>query len=227
MFCVHVEKVGRKGPPSDVLDLAKERGVPVRFEEGSFFAGQEGGGRRFALDAGPYPEIPLDDLVDAVRAETSPALVLVLDGIVDPRNFGALIRTALCAGVSGIVVPKDNSAPSSPAASRASAGALEHARVARVNNLVRALYILKEAGLWVYGAAADGDTALWEANLTGPAALCLGGEGKGLRRLVRETCDVLLSIPQEGPLDSLNASVAGALCMYEAFRQRRAAGRGA
>ncbi|MFP4476832.1 MAG: 23S rRNA (guanosine(2251)-2'-O)-methyltransferase RlmB [Desulfatibacillaceae bacterium] len=219
---VHVEKVGRKKLPPIVDRLARERQVRVFQEESSFFVGQKaGGGRGVAARVGPYPEGEIEDVLEAVAAGPEPGLVLVLDGVVDPQNFGAILRTALCAGAHAVVMPRDKAAPSSPAASRASAGAMEHVLVARVNNIVRSLEQLKEAGLWVYGTAVEGDTAMWDADLAGPVVLCIGSEEKGLRRLVRENCDVLVNIPQAGPLGSLNASVAAALVVYEAVRQRR------
>ena len=166
-------------------------------------------------EADPYPYATLADL-----AGDTPFL-LVLDSLQDPQNFGTLLRTALAVGVSGILIPEHRAVAVTPAVSNASAGAVEHLRVARVTNLTRALQQLKSHNVWVYGLAVDGPTAYWAADLRGSAAIVVGSEGNGLSRLVRETCDLLLRIPmQPDAIESLNASVAGSLVLYEAFRQR-------
>jgi 23S rRNA (guanosine2251-2'-O)-methyltransferase len=145
---------------------------------------------------------------------------LVIDSVADPHNLGALIRSALAVGVHGVITPKDRSAPPTVAVSKASAGALEHVPLARVTNLSRCLEELKTSGIWIFGLDAAADRNLYETDLRGPAALVVGGEEKGIRPLVKRHCDVRVAIPQRGPLDSLNASVAGAVAMYEIMRQR-------
>jgi 23S rRNA (guanosine2251-2'-O)-methyltransferase len=150
-------------------------------------------------------------------------LLAVLDRVTDPHNLGAVCRSAEGAGATGVVVPAHGSAVVTPAVARASAGAIEHLRIAVVPNLARYLEDVKGPDLWVYGAAGEAETLLWDADLAGGAALVLGAEGKGLRPLVRRTCDVLLSIPLAGQVESLNVSVAAALLLYEARRQRAAA----
>jgi len=151
-------------------------------------------------------------------------LLAVLDRVTDPRNLGAVCRSAEGAGATGVVVPAHGSAIVTPAVARASAGAVEHLPIAVVTNLARYLEEVKGADLWVYGAAADAATSMWDADLAGGAALALGAEGKGLRPLVRRACDVLVSIPLAGAVESLNVSVAAALLLYEARRQRRGRG---
>jgi 23S rRNA (guanosine2251-2'-O)-methyltransferase len=151
-------------------------------------------------------------------------LLAVLDRVTDPRNLGAVCRSAEGAGATGVVVPAHGSAIVTPAVARASAGAVEHLPVAVVTNLARYLGEVKGDRLWVYGAAGDaGAPAMWETDLTGGVAIVLGAEGKGLRPLVRRTCDALVSIPLVGQVESLNVSVAAALLLYEARRQRRRA----
>jgi 23S rRNA (guanosine2251-2'-O)-methyltransferase len=145
----------------------------------------------------------------------------MLDNIVDPQNLGAIIRTALCAGVDGVILPKDRCASPTPAVSKASAGALEHLRLSRVTNLVQTIKICKNRGLWTIGLLKDAEQSIYTGDLSGSIAMVLGGEQKGLRPLVRKNCDFLFSIPQQGPLDSLNASAAAAIAMYEAWRQRQ------
>lgn len=146
--------------------------------------------------------------------------VVVLDGILDPRNLGAVIRTALCAGVRAVVIPKDRSASLTPMVSAASAGAMEHLPIVRVTNLVEVLNSLKSRGFWIYGLAPVGGRALYQSDLSGDVALVVGGEEKGLRPLVQKHCDGLITIPQAGEFNSLNASVAAGVAIYEVFRQR-------
>jgi 23S rRNA (guanosine2251-2'-O)-methyltransferase len=147
-------------------------------------------------------------------------LLAVLDRVTDPRNLGAVCRSAEGAGATGVIVPAHGSAIVTPAVARASAGAVEHLPVAVVTNLARYLDEVKGPELWVYGAAGDAETTMWEADLAGGVALVFGAEGKGLRPLVRRSCDVLVSIPLGGRVESLNVSVAAALLLYEARRQR-------
>jgi 23S rRNA (guanosine2251-2'-O)-methyltransferase len=162
----------------------------------------------------PYPYSGLGEIL----APPEP-LVLVLDGVTDPRNLGAVLRAAEGAGASGVVVPRDRAAGVTAAAVKASAGASEHMRVARETNLKRAIEEMKEAGLWVYAAEAGG-TPYTRLDLTGPLGLVFGSEGRGVRRLVREACDGTVAIPQLGNVGSLNVSVAAAVLLYEVRRQR-------
>lgn len=148
-------------------------------------------------------------------------LLAVLDRVTDPRNLGAVCRSAEGAGATGVVVPAHGSAIVTPAVARASAGAVEHLPIAVVTNLARYLEEVKGVDLWIYGAAGDAGTqSMWETDLSGGVAIVLGAEGKGLRPLVRRTCDALVSIPLEGAVESLNVSVAAAVLLYEARRQR-------
>ena len=150
-------------------------------------------------------------------------MLLVLDSLQDPQNFGTLLRTAQAVGVNGVLVPEHRAVGVTPAVSNASAGAVEHLDVARVTNLARTLQHLKTEGVWIHGLAVEAEQPYWAADLSGPLALVVGSEGSGLGRLVRETCDVLVQIPMATrSVQSLNASVAGSLVLYEAFRQRRA-----
>jgi 23S rRNA (guanosine2251-2'-O)-methyltransferase len=150
-------------------------------------------------------------------------LLVCLDQVTDPHNLGAVIRSAEGAGATGVVVPSHGSARVTPAVSRSSAGAVEHLPVAVVQNLARYLNDVKGPDLWVWGAASDGGTSLWDADLDGGVAFVLGAEGKGLRPLVRRACDSLVSIPLAGNVGSLNVSVAAAVLLYEARRRRRSA----
>ena len=168
---------------------------------------------------GPYQYAGLDEILAAPDP-----LILVLDGVTDPRNLGAILRAADGAGASGVVIPKDRAVGVTAAAVKASAGASEHARVARETNLRRAIDRMKKNGLWVYAAEGEaegkGGTPYYALDLTGPVALVVGSEGRGIRRLVREGCDGTVSIPMLGAVESLNVSVAVAVLLYEARRQR-------
>ena len=167
-----------------------------------------------------YPLCALDELLSMDLMPNTALFFLILDQINDPQNFGAIIRTAQCAGVHGMLVPKDRSAPPSAAVSKASAGALEHTQIAQVTNLVDGIKRLKSAGVWIVGADQRGAGTVFDADLTGPLAIVIGGEEKGMRPLVKKNCDFIISIPQLGSIGSLNASVAAAVIMYEVFRQR-------
>ena len=166
----------------------------------------------------------VEDILKRAEELGEDPFVIVCDEITDGHNLGAIIRTAECAGAHGVIIPKRRSAGLTAIVNKASAGAAEHLPVARVPNLRAALEELKERGVWVYGTAADGTCRLWETELTGPIALVIGSEGDGMARLVRESCDFVLSLPMRGKMSSLNASVAGAVVMYEVMRQRSQAG---
>lgn len=159
------------------------------------------------------------ELLQAVEGR-SDALVLVLDGVTDPHNLGACLRSADAAGVLAVVIPKDNAVDITPVVRKVACGATETVPLVRVTNLARALDGLKEVGCWLYGAAGEADSLLYEQDLRGPVALVMGAEGKGLRRLTRERCDVLVRLPMAGAVSSLNVSVATGVCLFEIVRQR-------
>ncbi len=174
-----------------------------------------------AARVSPYPLLDLSDLISDHNLAGSSNFFLLIDNIVDPHNLGALIRTALCATLSGVIIPKDRAAEPSPTVSKSSAGALEHVRLATVVNMVNAIKELKNNNIWIIGLDKDGDRSIYENDFTGNIALVVGGEESGIRPLVKKNCDFLSFIPQNGPVNSLNASVAGAIAMYEAYRQRQ------
>ena len=174
-----------------------------------------------AARVSPYPLAALTDVLQTAQSKDRQSFLLMLDNIVDPQNLGALIRTASCVGIDGVVLPKDNCASPTPAVSRASAGALEHIQMSRVTNLVQTIKLCKNNGLWIIGLQKEAPQSIYAGDLSGPIAIVLGGEQKGIRPLVRKNCDFLFSIPQQGSVDSLNASAAGAIAMYEAWRQRQ------
>ena len=162
----------------------------------------------------------VEDILRSAADKGESPLIVVCDELSDPHNLGAVIRTAECAGAHGVIIPKRRSAGLTAVVAKTSAGAVSYVPVARVPNLTACLKELKDKGLWVYGATAAGDTQLYQADLKGPAAIVIGSEGFGMSRLVEETCDVRVSIPMKGQLNSLNASAAAAILLYEAVRQR-------
>lgn len=162
----------------------------------------------------------IDDILAEAEARGQAPLIVVCDELSDPHNLGAILRTAECAGAHGVIIPKRRSVALTAVVAKASAGAIEYMKVARVSNIAAALRELKERGVWVFGTAADGTTSLYGADLKGPAAIVIGNEGEGMSRIVAETCDFKVSIPMRGQISSLNASAATAILLYEAVRQR-------
>jgi len=200
-----------------ILTLAEERGVRVIRRERDDLTRMCGSSHHqgMALRVAPYTYSDLDDLIAAVSQAASAGFLLVLDGIQDPHNLGALIRSAACAGANGVIIPKDRACGITPAAEKASAGAVETIPVAQVTNVAKALEQLKLSGYWIYGLSGDAATSLHTVDFSGNVALVIGGEGEGIRPLVARQCDVLMSIPQYGGVGSLNASVAGGIAMFQ------------
>ena len=162
----------------------------------------------------------LEDILAVAEKKGEAPFVIVCDEVSDPRNLGAIIRSAECAGAHGVIIPKRRSAGLTAIVGKASAGAAEHMAIARVPNIPAVLKELKDKGLWVYGAAAGGSNDLWDTDFTGAMALVIGSEGDGIGRLVRENCDFIVNIPMVGKINSLNASAAASVIMYEVLRQR-------
>lgn len=218
-------RVGERGDDRirELLALASKRGVRVQRVQADVLTRQARGGVHQGVVA--EVEDPKDYSVeDLVRGAAGTPFIVVLDGIEDPHNLGAILRTADAAGVDGVVIQNRRSAALDGAAAKASAGAVSHVKIAEVVNIARAIDELKEAGVWSVGLAGEADAAYDTIDLTGPIAVVLGAEGTGLRRLVREKCDFLASIPMGGQVGSLNVSVAAGVVLFEAVRQRRRAG---
>ena len=214
---IHIARDGHSGKIKEILDLARERGVPVRNEERSVLDRMARGEVHQGIIA-ISGEVGYADFEILFKGDKP--LIVVLDGVEDPHNLGAVIRTAEACGVSGIVVPERHSAPLSATVVKASAGASAHLPVVRVNNLVNAIDEMKERGIWIVGVDPAGTKDWTGFDYNGPVALVLGGEHKGLRRLVREHCDVLVRLPMLGKIQSLNISVAAGIVLYEVVRQR-------
>jgi 23S rRNA (guanosine2251-2'-O)-methyltransferase len=206
---------------AEAIRRATQLGIPLRFEMRETLDRLAGGVPHQGIIAivSGKPLLSLESLLESAR---TPALVVILDGVEDPRNLGAILRSVEAAGADGVVLPDRHSAGLSETVARSSAGALEHVRVARVGNLVQALETLKARGLWIVGFDAAGPERWDTVDLKHPVAFVLGGEGRGMRRLVREHCDHLVSIPHFGHVSSLNVSVAAGIALYEAVRQRGA-----
>src|SRR3989449_2896177 len=214
---------GRHGERvEELVQAARSRGVPVRFEDRSEvdrLAGARGHQGVVALEAA-RKAASLEDILQTISADTSRrGLLVLLDGVEDPQNLGAIVRKALAAGAHGIVIPERRAAGLTESVARASAGALAHLPVARVTNLARAIEEMKEAGYWLVGLDERAERTYTEVDLTGPVGIVLGGEGKGLHALTRKRCDFLVSIPTTGPVRALNVSVAAGVVLFEAGRQ--------
>lgn len=173
-----------------------------------------------AASTGAFPLSDFNSMLEAGKKDASGSFFLVIDSLLDPQNLGAIVRTSMCTGVTGIIIPRDRSAAPTPTVSRASAGALEHARLCIVTNLANTMKELKKNNFWTIGLDQKATLPIFKSDMTGALALVIGGEDTGIRPLVQRHCDFMCSIPQTGPIGSLNASVAGAMAMYEAMRQR-------
>ena len=213
---------GARGPLSEVVALARRAGVKVSFRTREQLTAMAGSpdhqGVVARVTAAEYVDV--EDLLVVPRERGEVAFLMALDQVQDPRNLGALLRTADAFGAHGVVIPKHHAVGLTEAAARTAMGAMEHVRVARVTNMVAALEKLKESGVWIYGTTLVDGVAPWAADLRGPVCLVLGSEGEGLRPLVARACDVLLTIPMAGSVGSLNVSAAGAVLAYEVARQR-------
>ena len=205
----------------DLIGAARAAGIPVRYVPRRVLDRLARGGvhQGVVAETGVVGTIPLDELLASLDLAADPVLV-ACDGITDPRNLGAVARSAAAAGVRGLLVPTREAAPLSSTARKAAAGALDRIPVAKVPNLGRALAQCREAGFWVAGTAGDGETPLYEADLNRPLVIVLGREGKGLRPGVRKECDLVLAIPLADGVDSLNVSVAAGVVLFERVRQR-------
>lgn len=219
---------GRKGKSiRELLEVARLRSIPVEFKERDYLdlltKGQTHQGIVGLCRGFSYASV--EQIIDRRRDPGAYGLILLLDGIQDPRNLGSLIRTAHCIGASGVIIPENRAASVSSTVMKASAGAAHHIPIARVVNLARIIDYLKEKGFWIYGASPDGKPISNALDYCGPIGLLMGSEGEGIRPLLREKCDFLVSIPMEGQIDSLNVSVAAGILMFEMLRGRTRIGK--
>ncbi len=217
-----IAKGENKGSITRILALAKEKRILVSEAERAKLdaisqTGAHQGVIAYVAAAAYYS---VEDMLAEAREKGEDPLLILCDSLNDAHNLGSILRTAHCCGAHGVIIPKHRSVGLSAVAAKASAGASEYIKVAKVTNLPRCIEDLKQAGLWVCGTDASGESDLYSANLTGPLAIVIGSEGEGMSRLVRERCDFLVRIPMKGKINSLNASVAAGVLMYEAVRQR-------
>jgi 23S rRNA (guanosine2251-2'-O)-methyltransferase len=213
----------------EIVLLARRNGVPVRFEDRSQIDRSAGGRdhQGVVAIAAARAAASLGDIVAAAnKSAGQQGLIVLLDGVEDPHNLGAVIRTALAAGAHGVVIPERRAAGLTDTVARASAGALVHLPVAKVTNLVRAMEQLKELGYWLVGLDERADRSYSEVDYTTPTGIVMGSEGNGLHELTRKRCDFVVSLPTTGPVKSLNVSVAAGVVLFEAVRQRRRSSRG-
>lgn len=223
-FNLYVQTNATDHRVENIIKLAEERGVAVHRREKidltKICASSHHQG--IALEVESFRFADLNNLLEFAAQSGTPGFMLVLDGILDPHNLGALIRSAACSGVTAVVIPKDRACGVTAAVEKASAGAVETIPVVQVTNIAQTLEVLKKSGYWVYGLAGEASTSLFDTKFSGSIAIVIGGEGEGVRPLVLKQCDVLISIPQYGGVGSLNASVAGGIAMFEVARKLRA-----
>lgn len=208
-----------------VIKLAESRGVAVHRKEKQDLTRMCASSHHqgIALEVEPFRYTELDELLASVAQSGAGGFLLVLDGIQDPHNLGALIRSAACAGADGVIIPKDRACGITAAAEKSSAGAVETISVVQVTNIVQTLEALKKQGYWIYGLDGDARQSIYGVKFSGNTVIVTGSEGEGIRPLVRKQCDVVMSIPQYGGVGSLNASVAGGIALFEAARGVREA----
>lgn len=213
-----------EGSIKEIIAVAKDKGVNIQYWDRSKLDSIARGIRHQGVLAqvAPVQYAELEDILQVAKDRNEPPFIVLLDELEDPHNLGAILRTADAAGVHGVLIPKHRSCPLSATVAKTSAGAVEHVPVARVGNLVQIIKKLKQEGLWVAAADMDGKD-YYDTDLTGPLLLIIGSEGQGVGRLVKEQCDFVVRIPMVGKINSLNASVAGSILMYEAMKQRRKA----
>lgn len=219
---IFVKKGRCEGSLIPIVKRAKSMGIVVCETEHSRLDEMADGENHQGIIAyvSEYRYVSVSDILEAAKEKNEEPFILICDKITDPHNLGAILRTASCAGVHGVIIPKHDSVGINSVVAKTSAGAVEYIPVAKVTNISSAIEKLKKEGLWIAAADMDG-TEMFGADLTGALGLVIGSEGKGISRLVRERCDFTVSIPMRGKINSLNASVAAAVLMYEAVRQRR------
>ena len=218
---IFIKKGGAEGSIVSIIKKAKEAGIIVtEVDKQKLDAMAEGGNHQGIIALAAVCEyVSVKDILDAAREKGKAPFVIICDKITDPHNLGSIIRTANCVGADGIIIPKRNSVGLNSVVAKTAAGAIEYTPVARVTNIARTIDELKDEGLWIAGADMDG-SKMYQTDLKGAIGLVIGSEGEGISRLVKEKCDFIVSIPMYGDINSLNASVAAAVLMYEISRQR-------
>lgn len=219
---IYVEKGEKQGSINKILKKAKERKILITEIDKKKFRGmcQTPNAQGIIAIIPPFDYCEVYDIIAVAKEKNEDPFIILLDGIEDPHNLGSIIRTAETAGVHGIIIPKRRAASVNSTVTKVSAGAVEHMKIARVNNLVETMHILKEEGIWICGTDMEADEYYYRQDLTGPIAIVIGSEGNGMSRLTKENCDFLTKIPMLGKITSLNASVSAGIVMYEARVQK-------
>ncbi|SCG84121.1 RNA methyltransferase, TrmH family [Proteiniborus sp. DW1] len=217
-----IAKGSEQGSIQKIIGMAKEKRIVIQYvEKAKLDAMSETKAHQGVIAlVTPYSYKTVDDIMKAAEDKNEDPFIIILDEIEDPHNLGAIIRTAECAGAHGVIIPKRRAVGLTPVVIKASAGAVEYMNIAKVSNIASTIEELKERGVWIYGADMDGEQDYFNRDLSGPIAIVIGSEGKGIGRLIREKCDFLVKIPMNGKISSLNASVAASVMMYEVLRQR-------
>ncbi len=220
VFSLFIQKGNLKGPINEIIELGKKKNINIRYvtKEKLDSISSTNAHQGVAIEVEDYNYASLDEILSLVEKRESGGFLVILDEIEDPHNLGSIIRTCECAGVDGLIIPKHRSASVNQTVYKSSAGAAEHMKVAKVTNIAQTIDYLKEEGFWIYGADAGGES-YYRQDLTGKVCLVIGNEGKGMTRLVKEKCDLILSIPMKGKVSSLNASNAASILVYEVVRQ--------
>ena len=218
---IFIAKGQLKGSIEKIIGIAKDRGIVIQQVDRNKLDQMSQGNIHQGVIAlvGDYKYSTVDEIMNKAKGLNKPPFIIVLDGIEDPHNLGAIIRTAECGGVDGIIIPKRRSVHVTQGVYSSSAGAVEHMSIAKVTNISDTIEKLKEKGLWIYGADVSGEENYFDRDLKGPIALVIGSEGRGISRVVKEKCDFLLKIPMFGQISSLNASNAASILIYEVIRQ--------
>jgi 23S rRNA (guanosine2251-2'-O)-methyltransferase len=224
---IYVSKGELKGSIKKIISIAKDKNIVIQYVDKKKLDQIAPGVNHQGVAAlvTPYDYYSIDDILNKAKESKKPPFIIILDGIEDPHNLGAIIRTAECAGVHGIIIPKRRAAHVTETVYKSSAGAVEHMLIAKVSNIPSTIDRLKDEGLWIYGADANGENYYFDTELKGPVALVIGSEGKGISKLVKEKCDFLVKIPMYGKISSLNASNAASILIYEVVRQNYGKGK--
>lgn len=219
---IYVLKGELKGSINKILGIAGDKKIPIQHVNKSKLDSLSNGNihQGVVASVSAYEYVDIETILEKAKSQEEDPFILILDEIEDPHNLGAIIRTAECAGVHGVIIPKRRSASINQSVYKSSAGAVEHMLVSKVTNISNTIEDLKEKGLWIYGGDMSGENYYYKTPLDGPIGLVIGSEGKGISRLVKEKCDVLMKIPMVGKISSLNASNAASILIYEILKQR-------
>jgi 23S rRNA (guanosine2251-2'-O)-methyltransferase len=215
------DQISNEGPLKSIIAIARKNGIVIHFESKDKMDQRSIGHKHQGIIAyvAAYDYVTIDDILEKAKQKNEHPFIMILDGVEDPHNLGAVIRTANITGMHGVIIPKRRAVGLTETVVKTSAGAIEYTPVCKVTNIVQAMEELKDKGLWIVGADMDGQL-MYSIDMKGPLAIVIGGEGSGLSKLVKEKCDFIAQIPMKGDISSLNASVASAVLMYEALRQR-------